>query len=1324
MTPIRTTATASNLERILERARTLFTQNQLRQAEKLIEVALEHTAKATGKKERAIKSRLYEILAEINLRRVEVSGGIGNLARSYDEDNRNENALFRLCNLVMEHALLSERYLPYLVKYCDAFPQDKKMTLILGKHLLQKGNLNPLEEGVIIKAVRNFPAMWKPGSDYLFEKFLRDGRKDETAFEIYRNAFYNHRDNTALLEILIEPLLRQEKIDEFAVDVFLSYQEYGTRPDYLTKVKRILANFNLEKKRFSKETVTEILNTVDLERIEPEKIEALVEFVLSVDERDKGFDKEKILIELYDRGIKDHRIVSYLLDTYTREERFDKDAEKIFAEGHKQGLLKKHQVKFLTEVYVRDRNDSAYATDLFESYVSFFPERPIKFVQIALAKKFVAQKRIDETARKIYETALQHVPDDKNILEMLAMSNLSYEVTTQQAFEVYEKVYDSTVNQEIKDQIASILARHFIREKVYDRTTYEFFEHYFPIAPEREKERVREAILKSYLNMDRRDRKARELFLEYFNQADSSNPRLVEALTKIYLEDPKTTLEPGSTALKVYEALFDINKYSCDSRVTFALSKYYLEKGIYEHFPVFIRSLEADRASFISLVRDYDYFRILNDIGNHYLKTRNYQQVKFIYELLHRTDPSDKHKYYLAKSNLMTNKLDGVAELLGEISAPEYVENKKYWIAVHSLLAEDYDQAETLFTSLSSKEIVPGYLLKTRFGMISEGRGQLEDALNTFDDVLKEDIPAAVRKQVEARIVSILTLLGRYSDAFNRSQEFYRLEPTDRLLALYHSLAVLFLGYRFYLEENEREYKRLFLESINVNPTTRILRDVITDLFQKKAEDLFSKGFLDKSIATLRASLEVLPKRIDTNAYLGVALHFIGNLDLAIMHYSNILRERSDDTIRLFNALAHFEKGNFSVAWNNFHLLAEHDRLELSYYPLLIQSFLSDPDATETNLFGYLKVKPLPKDFSLGLFFIKDGTYDAAVEIFKDLHSKDPLDLKVLWFLGQSYSKLDKKEMAVHSWKIILDLARKQKYSREELISIYLQIGLSFLSSFYLDEAEETWKTLAELDPENKNTSFLLSATTNMRGYMEGKGGFYLPAIKEWEKTIQQDGANWQVLQNVAIAYTLMGELGRATTYWNRLLRIFGEKVKRDPIRHANLKVFSDELQKFLTDQLITSEYSELDLKKVYSEDQMSFARRANSFYWILGLDKTATGYQIERAYFRLIKIFNPERHPDDFMLLEESYANLLNQNKRASVDIFAFNPVEVPKLKERVLKESKELLSTFVRLPDLKPPKPDPSKLPRLSSEPEQIVGQLKSFFELNPILSDWDIV
>ncbi|MCX7012212.1 MAG: tetratricopeptide repeat protein [Candidatus Sumerlaeota bacterium] len=63
--------------------------------------------------------------------------------------------------------------------------------------------------------------------------------------------------------------------------------------------------------------------------------------------------------------------------------------------------------------------------------------------------------------------------------------------------------------------------------------------------------------------------------------------------------------------------------------------------------------------------------------------------------------------------------------------------------------------------------------------------------------------------------------------------------------------------------------------------------------------------------------------------------------------------------------------------------------------------------------------------------------------------------------------------------------------------------------------------------------------------------------------------------------------------------------------------------------------------------------------YAILNLRKGATDEQIKESYIRLVKRFDPERHTDRFMVIQNAYDRLTDPVKRAREDVLAFTPVQ-----------------------------------------------------------------
>jgi len=61
--------------------------------------------------------------------------------------------------------------------------------------------------------------------------------------------------------------------------------------------------------------------------------------------------------------------------------------------------------------------------------------------------------------------------------------------------------------------------------------------------------------------------------------------------------------------------------------------------------------------------------------------------------------------------------------------------------------------------------------------------------------------------------------------------------------------------------------------------------------------------------------------------------------------------------------------------------------------------------------------------------------------------------------------------------------------------------------------------------------------------------------------------------------------------------------------------------------------------------------------YAVLGLRKGASEQDIKQAYVELVRKYDPEKHTDRFMVIQNAYRRLQDTKRRAKEDLFTFNP-------------------------------------------------------------------
>ncbi len=60
--------------------------------------------------------------------------------------------------------------------------------------------------------------------------------------------------------------------------------------------------------------------------------------------------------------------------------------------------------------------------------------------------------------------------------------------------------------------------------------------------------------------------------------------------------------------------------------------------------------------------------------------------------------------------------------------------------------------------------------------------------------------------------------------------------------------------------------------------------------------------------------------------------------------------------------------------------------------------------------------------------------------------------------------------------------------------------------------------------------------------------------------------------------------------------------------------------------------------------------------YVVLGVDRQAMAEEVRQAYFRLVRRYTPEAHPEEFKAVRAAYEALRSPLRRAEVSLLAFD--------------------------------------------------------------------
>lgn len=120
---------------------------------------------------------------------------------------------------------------------------------------------------------------------------------------------------------------------------------------------------------------------------------------------------------------------------------------------------------------------------------------------------------------------------------------------------------------------------------------------------------------------------------------------------------------------------------------------------------------------------------------------------------------------------------------------------------------------------------------------------------------------------------------------------------------------------------------------------------------------------------------------------------------------------------------------------------------------------------TETQLQETLRLKELEGIFKEAQDKIRQGDYDEAIKILKDVLAEEPEDTNALYLMGMSYSKQQMYKEAIESLTQVVQLVPDFPPAQFELAICYQNLGEK-------EKALEHYRKTLELDPNNPDAAY------------------------------------------------------------------------------------------------------------------------------------------------------------------------------------------------------------------------------------------------------------
>lgn len=1237
----------------------------------------------------------------------------------------------RLAERLIEAKALDDGSLKFVEKASVLNKDAKGLLLKQAKNLLAaKGDgLSEPELEFLTTTAKNFP-LWKEGTTLLSDRYLREGRKDADALAVYRNAYPNRKADRRLREVLLESLIANNEKDEFAAGVYHDAVETTDNPEALC----LLAQYYIQHGDLTLSTAPYILRALERTQLPEASLKRLAELVL--ESKGENFDRHALLMQIYRQGYSERGLLSELSNTLAESGKFDALSIEIMTRAFEQRVVNKRAILILAEHCLANDRDDDFAIRVYETYLSTWPDRPQRRIYSLLAHQFAGLTKVDEQAQKIYQEALSDDPTDPVIVNILARAYHAADRRDPEAEQVYRQAFP-IADGEVKQLLARILAEIHVAASDFSQETLLYLTttgrpDSGPLAA-----RYDEALTNCFLNAGRRGEQAQVAYYALFEKTEHSaeiNPRLVVLLADLIKERGEAP-EHGSVQMRVFRKLFELDKFTADAEVAFTLLEDCLahKDNSLNLVHLSVISLEADQSRFLALLQKYGREDLLLATGDFHLERHSFPQAASAYQASFELHPDVQSvRYRLAKIRLLEGNAKEALDLLDGLTDPHYASIRQYWRAAALQQDQATEKAAELLKSLRGNADVPSFLLDLREAMNAELTGDLEQALAKYGELAGNPGYAQFQRWINLERGITLIKLGRYEAGIGHLEEIHRHNPAGRAEQLFYSLALFFRGHELLRRSRQEgaaattEAVTLFTRAVEINRNHRQLRQVIVDVLSVYGEEAFFKGDLRRAAELFDVANRILPKRLETRIYLAYTYHRLKDFPRAIINYREIAWSDEDPYVQRSQAYAYMENGQPDKAWHVFLDLARRGNLTADDFSRTVLNFLADPEGRGATAWEKVNLGALAQGLPYVALLQHDGGYSRSVDELNRLLASDPNEPRYYWYLGQAFSHLGKRDLAVHNWKKLLELCKTAQVGNDLKQRQFTEIGLAFLNAGYAQEAMQTWDQLRQLDEKNPDLPLLYAATLDLNAYQVARKDQVKLARDEWKKALTFDQSNLSVLQNYAIATMHSGELDEAERLFRLLARGWHSQADKDPRKAAAVSRRVAALERAVNVFQLTRDRPEFDLTKIRAEDNIEYMTKANQFYWILALDKRATPAQIEREYFRLIKIFNPERHAEDFMLVEESYTNLFKSpERREFLDSFTYNPLDITVLRARLARVPHDGTVSFERLdlPASVPP-PDFQQLkPRKESE-EALAQPLNGLLALNFRIPDWKVL
>lgn len=979
-------------------------------------------------------------------------------------------------------------------------------------------------------------------------------------------------------------------------------------------------------------------------------------------------DTSEFAVEIYEQFWQEHerkeQILHLLSEHYQQQRRSDSTAREIFEALYALNPGAAGNTVRLAELYAHEGRIDEAAIGVYElALQSIEGNAPAALLQ-CLARGYLKQSRKDAKAREIYFRHLAASPQDQEVLQILGEIALPKKVLDERDLSVLERLFKlPAVSKEFKLKAAVVLADHYIPRQRNDETAlllYRFLWQHEPASLSPLGVQLLAHAIAEHGESAR--------FVPLLKQAldERYDPVLGVALAEAYLAEKRMDPESVSHYLRV------LREDPTNEAIVNAVTPRILETADPDpqYYPIILGALERNPKPVLQRLTGEAGRSMLLKMARYFVERRRYRPAQVVLEAARTSFKDDPGiDYLLAVVLTAQGQADTAYPILQHLAKANGLPLIRYRLGHVAMMTGKAEEARKVFEQLA-KEHPDHPLLTARQGQLAEVTGDTKAAEKYYQALASSKSDYAPFGVLKLAILQSRNGSGADLSRIGALTEDRLFGPQAQALLAGASVAA---GRAEWERNDYRAAARLWEQALGEAKTLNVqpLQQALAEAFFRIGIEAFSRQQYTQAEAHFKRASELDPAHAAASIFEGAACHASGKVIKAKTCYERVLDrhpELHDAVGVLYGQLELFKK-HYDLANDLFEGALEGPFRISALLGRAISYYLNED---EEKLPAVLQGQSLPELHQagrldpafLGVLFYQAGSAKEGAALLEKVVQKDLAEgrfpFEGLFVLGLLYVKADQRKIALYHWQRLLDLpvadikrlGEERGIPQPKMVELYYSLLYRYLADSMVEEATAVLQKLENLDPDGADLNVARSYLALHKGYLAAKEQAYHHAITHWKDALKF-APNLAAYQNLGLVEMVKAHPDQALRYWKTFHEILERKVKTAP--DENDVVQLNETRRIVN--LLTTFQEEEEFKAaVKKEILIDDIEQVNQHYWTLGLIKGAAVQDAEKSYFRLIRTYNPERYPKEFMVIEAAYQFFQDSSRLRKAEILVFN--------------------------------------------------------------------